>query len=438
MGLTRRLEQLAGDAAVPVLVIAGGDTRDIAQDLRLRPELHILDTPKASSILIVTGSVAEAHAPAIARIHDALPHPRATILWASNGPAPSMNGAVDAVVVTGDPIARVISTYRDLLSGRRPSEPAILPDVDPAVWRGVGPYGQGGSGMTGGTPYGRPMVEVAPDPDGLRLDVLPVSIGPFFPRLPAGLILDVRFSGDLVLEAVVGAHRAGSGAMPPRPDLQPFLRALAEPVLVRELELARAREHLRWVADALVTLGLAALGSRAIRLAQRVQPGDGDSVRRFARLIGATRATGWSTRGVGHLSASDLDGLGAGPVARAAGLPDDLRLEDPVYRDLGFRPVLAEHGDAAARWGVRLAEAAAALDLAARAGDAQTLPTGRIESPRGRLEPGSSPSDRLLGLVPHLTQEVEWGDALTALVSLDLDLDEGTHVERLARVVPAA
>ena len=438
MGLTRRLEQLAAEARVPVYAIAGNGARDAVQDLRLRSEIRIVDTPKAASILVVAGPIADVHAAALARVHDALPHPRTTVLWAPERALASLPGAVAVVVADSDPVAVVVAAYRDLVLGRRPSEPAILPDADPAEWRGVGPYGQGGSGMTGGAPYGRPMAELGPDPDGLRLDVVPVRVGPFFPRFPSGLVLDVRFSGDLVLDAAIGEGAVGPPVGPPRTGLRPFLRALTEPVPIAELELVRAREHLRWLADALVAHGLPALGARALRLAQRVQPGDGSTVRRLARLIGWTQVTRWSTRGVGTVSADDLAGLGAGPVARAAGLAEDVRLEDPAYRALGFEPVLGDRGDAAARWAVRLAEAADSLDLAARAGDARTTPIGRVESPRGRLEPGSAASARLLALVPQLLRETEWGDAVATVVSLDIDLDEAAHVEQLASAAVVA
>lgn len=435
MGLTSRLQQLAAEARVPVFAIAGSGARDAVQDLRLRPEIQILDTPKAASVLVVAGPVADVNAAALARVHDALPHPRATILWAPEGRFPSLPGVVDPVLVGSDPVAATVVAYHDLVLGRRPSEPAILPDVDPVAWRGVGPYGQGGSGMTGGAPYGRPLAEVGPDPDGLRLDVLPVAVGPFFPGFPSGLILEINFSGDLVLNAAVGEGALGRPVAPPRTGLRPFVRALTEPVPIAELELVRAREHLRWLADALVTHGLPALGARALRLAQRVQPGDGGDVRRFARRIGWTQVTRWSMRGVGRVSADDLAGLGAGPVARAAGLIDDVRLEDPAYRALGFEPVVGKRGDAAARWDVRLAEAANALDLAARAGEARSTPMGQVESPRGRLEFGSSASGRLLPLVPQLLQETEWGDAVATVVSLDLDLDEAASAEQF--VIPA-
>ena len=402
-------------------------------DVRLQPGLRFLDTPGAASILLVAGGIPERWAPALARIHDAMPHPRATLLWApDHRPPPRLVGFETAVIAGDDPAGAAVAVYRDLISGRRPSEGTIGEDVDPAPWRGVGPYGQGGTGMTGGVPYGRPMAELGVDRDGLRLDVLPVAVGPFFPRFPAGLVLDVRFAGDLVLDAAVGEGVLDHDVQgPPPPRLVPFLEALVKPVPIADLELARARAHLRWLATGLETHGLPALATRARRLATTVRPGDGGQVARLARLVRATQATRWSTAGVAPLRPDALTGFGLGPVARATGLLEDVRLEDTAYLDLGFVPVVEERGDTSARWAVRLAEAEQSLDLAERASDTRTRVVGRVESPRGRLEPGGSASQRLIELVPRMIAEMEWGDAVAAIVSLDLDLEEAALARSL-------
>jgi Ni,Fe-hydrogenase III large subunit len=211
------------------------------------------------------------------------------------------------------------------------------------------------------------------------------------------------------------------------------MRALAEPVAVRELEVARARSHLRWLADALVAQGLPALAHRALRLAQKVGPGDGAAVRDLARVLGWTQVLRWPTRGVGRLAPGDA-AVAGGPVARAAGLADDARLADPAYSALGFEPVVFTEGDAAARWRQRLAEAAQSLDLAARAGDRHTTPGEWVESPRGRLGRPGAPAARLLPLLPGLLKGLEWGDAVTTLVSLDLDLEEAGLVAPVPEV----
>lgn len=439
MGLREALGRLAADAPVPVFAVAGPGARDAVQDLRLRPELRLVEAPRPAAILLIAGTLPEAHDIALARIHDTMAHPRATVAWSGNGEwKPALPGVANPIHVSGDPVAAIVSAYRALVTGSRASEPPVLPDVDPAPWRDLGPYGQGGSGMTGGVPYGRPMAELGPDPDGLRLDVLPLEVGPFFPRFPSGLVVAVRLAGDFVLEATVPDPIDSAAEAPIRAGLEPFLRALTEPVSIAELELARAREHLRWLADALTAHGLAALGLRVLRLTTSVRPGDGANVKGLARLIGRTQVTRWLTRGVGRLGPDDLAGLGAGPVARAAGLREDVRLDDPAYRSVGFEPILGERGDAATRLELRLAEAAQSLDLAAIAADRRTGLLGRVESPRGRLEPGSSPSDRLLARLAPLLAETEWGDAVTTIVSLDIDLDEVALARRLARVEVAA
>lgn len=439
MGLREALGRVAADAPVPVFAVAGSGARDAVQDLRLRSELRLLDTPGPASILLIAGTLLEGFQLPLARIHDTMAHPRATLLWSGDGRwGPALPGFEDSILIGADPVAAAVAAYRDLVTGRRPSEPPILPDVDPAPWRAVGPYGQGGSGMTGGVPYGRPMAELGPDPDGLRLDVLSLAVGPLFPRFPTGLVIDVRLAGDLILDATLPDPITGSVDIPVRAGIEPFLRALTEPVSIAELELARAREHLRWLADALTAHGLAALGLRALRLATSVRPGDGPIIRRFARLLGGTQILRWSMRGVGRFGPADLAGLGAGPVARAAGLAEDARLDDPAYRAVGFEPILGGRGDAAARLELRLAEAAQSLDLAVRSGDRRTGLVGHVESPRGRLEPGSAASDRLLALIPQALHETEWGDAVTTLVSLDIDLDEVALARRLVRAEAVA
>lgn len=431
MGLRGALGRIAAEAPVPVFAVAGSRMRAAVQDLRLRPGLRVADTPRGASVLLVAGDVGDEHGEALARLHDLLPHPRATVTWQADRLPDPLDGVDAAHVAGGDPLPTIQAAFADLVLGRRPSEPAVLPDVDPQPWRGVGPYGQGGTGMTGGTPYGRPLAEVGPDRDGLRLDILPLEIGPFFPRLPPGLVLDAQLAGDVVVEVSVASASLGAAAAPAP---SPFVRALAEPVPIRELEVARARDHLRWVAEGLLAQGLPALAIRALALARDVGPGDGLRIRRFGWLLQWTQLFRWSLPRAGAINPAALDGQGLGPVARAAGLAEDARLEDPVYRDLGFEPIVVGGNDAPARWRVRLAEAARSLDLAALAGDRETSLVGRVESPRGRLEAGDPPSGRALRLVPQLLPGLEWSDALGTLVSLDLDLEEA----EAALVVPGA
>lgn len=440
MGLKRALARLAARARVPVFPVPGIGGRAAAQDLRLADAVEVVMTPRAANLLVVVGAPHPAHVEALRRVHDAVSYPRATVFRGTPEAADRLRRALPGIVVVepADDLPEALGRiHRDLLAGRRESAAPVLPDEDPAPWRGVGPYDQGGSGMTGGVPYGRPMADRAESRDGLSLDRLSVRLGPFLPPLPSGLVLDVEVQGD-VFEAVTivspspgdtgdtEASVAGRGTIlaGADPNLAIFLRALHEPVRIADFEVARARSHLRWLSAALVAVELPALGERALRLAGRVGPGDGEAIRRLARLVRWSRALGWATRGVGHIEADEVAGRGVGPVARACGLAEDLRSDDPMYAELGFEPVTESGGDAAARWRVRLAEATDSLALAARAGDRTTMVTGQVEGPRGVLEPGSAPAGRLASLVGRRLVGMEWGDAITTVLSLDLDMDE--------------
>ncbi|MTV27788.1 hypothetical protein FTX61_20570 [Nitriliruptoraceae bacterium ZYF776] len=417
------LRRLADAAPVRVFTVAGIGAREAVQDLRLDPRVRVVASPRQGNLLLLAGGLTEALRTAAVAAHDAMPPPRGVVMWTHNREAPTGTAIPGAVVATGPEIvATLVTTHRALLSGERDSTPPVQPDVDPAPWRGEGPYGQGGSGMTGGVPYGRPMATREDDRDGLSLDALPVPVGPLFSGFPDGLTARVTFKGDLVHRFELGPNPFVTAATTRADD--PFIRALEERVAIAVLEQARARALLRWTADALRLHGLDALAVRVLSLAGRAGPEHVATVRRLRRWITRSVVTGWQTRRVGHLETTQLVGLGAGPVSRAAGVSEDLRADDPVYQRLGFVPIRSSDGDVAARWQQRLIEAEQALELAGRAGELVTGGQGEIESPRGRLALDDSPTGRLLELVPDLVTGVEWGDAVATLASLDLDLPE--------------
>lgn len=440
MVLRRLLTRLAAGAPVPVLPVAGLGMRDALRELRIRPELRPVDVPAAASVLVAAGTLPEEFGDPLALLHDGMPHPRGVVWWnPGNSAGRLLRRFADATVVDGSAdelVSAVVRVRRDLYSGHRPSSDPVVAETGRAPWEGVGPYGQGGSGMTGGAPYGRPLAEVAPDRDGLRLDVVPLTVGPFFPQFPPGLRLEAAFSGDVVVDCLPLMNPfvdIAHDALPIRPGLDVFFRALFEPVPVAELELARARDHLVWLADALTAHGLPALGVRALRLTQELGgPAAAAGVRRLSRAIEWSQVLRWSTRGVGRFDAMRTSLGGCGPVARAAGLPDDARVEDAAYRALGFEPIVQDGADAAARWRQRLAEVVQSLALAGRAGARRSEVTGQVECPRGLLTVGSAPASRLLPLLPGLLEGLEWGDAVATIVSLDIDLEEAALAERLA------
>jgi hypothetical protein len=211
-------------------------------------------------------------------------------------------------------------------------------------------------------------------------------------------------------------------------DSAPFVDALTSPTTVAALEIARARHHLVWLARTLRLHGLEARGRRVLALARSLTPADRPAVEGLARRIGRDRGLATATSGVGVIDQARLEALGVlagGPVVRAAGAGIDTRTSDPAYADLGFVPIVHSPGDGRARLRQRVAEAAQALALAERAGDRERAPGWPVEGPRGALAPGQAlPSAALAAMVPELVDGMEWGDAVTTIASLDLDLEE--------------
>jgi hypothetical protein len=423
MGLTSVLRRVASRAPVRVYPIAGVGERDALQDLSLEISVRFVLTPRAANVLLVAGRMPSELIEAVESVHEALTHPRAVVLWRTG---PELTETFpNAVTVGDDPVETLARVHADLVTGVRASSPPLRPDIDPAPWRGVGPYGQGGSGMTGGVPYGRPLADRAPDRDGLTLDQLSFRVGPFWHPLPPGLLVEVDLQGDVIQGVGFPPEayaQAGTGT-----DI--FMRALTEPVPIAELELARARSHLRRLADAVALHGLDAVAERILRLAVDVRPHSVDPVEALSRRLRRAGLLGWATSGVGAIRRDALAGMGLGPTSRASGLEEDVRSDDTAYRTLGFEPIVATGADVAARWRVRLAEAVQSLRLAAHAGDRVVEPAGRVESPRGRLEHGSSPTARLMYALPAILHGLEWGDAVATIASLDIDLgDLRAHV----------
>lgn len=445
----RLLAHVASRAPARVFALEGMDPPGAIDRLRLRSGIELVDTPRSATVLLVAGRIPAPMHEAARRAHDAMAHPRGVLQWVGREPAdsaPFPNAAQERFVASdGDPIAVLAAAIHalqvSLLVGERTSSAALLPDADPAPWRGVGPYGQGGTGMTGGVPYGRPMAGRAPDRDGLELDQLPVRVGPFFAPFPAGLVLDIKLQGDVVQEVVVpgngfAAPSSSSDVGQPETgrDHDPFRIATVHGIPVVELERARARHHLRWLAHTLRVHGLGALGCRCLKLAEAVDSADltrvAGQVRSLRRFLERSRSLGWATSRAGAIDPSQIAGLALGPVSRAAGIAVDARANDPAYRELGFRTCVqspGKHGsDARDRWRQRMDEIVQSLDLAARAGDRHAGgPGSRVEGPQGTLAaaPGwRNPSAHLIEQLPDRVKGLEWGDMVTTIVSLDLDV----------------
>lgn len=424
MGLKDALIGLATEARVPVFPVIGQGGRDAVCALALDPRLRLVDTPRAASVLLVAGEITHRLLRPAVGVHDQMPAPRGTVWWPLGAPTSRLSHLFPGLTVlkpstdVGETIVRI---HREVMRGERRSDPSVLPDVDPAPWRGIGPHGQGGKGMTGGVPYGRAMAGRAPDRDGLELDQLECRVGPFFPAFPPGLVLHLKLQGDLIQEAHMGENPFRRRPM--RGVDAAFHSALSHAVPIATLEIARARHHLGWLAAMLRLHGLHALGLRSLELARSVGTDSVESVRRLGRLLERMRSLGWATAAIGVLP-NGLARTAGGPVARAAGIAEDARTEDPGYRALGFEPVVTQGGDVRARWRQRLAETVQALELAHRAGESRTGMTGQVESPRGRLTPEGASASALLEALPIVLTGSEWGDAVSTIVSLDLDLEQ--------------
>ena len=414
------LARLAARARAPVFVLVGEGGRQTARRVLLDARVQAARSPRHATVLLVVGALPEALWDAARRVHDQVPEPRATVVVEGGEGGSPFEGAT----VVEDPAKvadAVVAVHRALVTGERESERAFGPEDSPVEWKGVGPHGQGGKGMMGGKPYGRPMAMTGPDlRDGLELDRVTVPLGPFLGWLPPGLCIDVVMQGDVVQEARL--HVAFASA---RDEPEVFARAREGEVPLAELEVARARHHLLATADLLALHGLGAQAARVARLGFEVTPADGARVRRWSRRLGGWGALRLGLRGVGTLAAEQIDER-MGPVARASGIAADVRADDPAYAELGFAPVTRSRGDAQARLVQRLEEAAQALELAGRAGDRLRAPGPVLEGPRGSLpeDAGAAWRELLEGVAP--------GQAFDAFAStvVSLDLDAAVIPER--------
>lgn len=326
------------------------------------------------------------------------------------------------------------------------------------------------------------MVEVTRDlprsRDGLAMDWMDVPFGPFFPGLPGGLELQLTLDGDGVARGRATYPQEGSLCRDHHPDVTRFVGQFSAtmrsaPVAfgllaclaidqaagyrpdapttrarLGALERERVASHLGWLALSGQQVGLDWLTHAATRLQGDVLNADVERLKTLRPALEALRRRIART----PLLKAQLAGIGVtgtgtlrGPVARAAGQLQDLRLAEDIYGDLGFEPACGQGADAYARWQVRLQEIIQSLDLVTSLG-AIRLPaapdgvgdlsgTGQaaVETPRGQahlrvsLDRGrvtavelDSPSRHHYDLVPALVEHQELGDAVVAVGSLDL------------------
>ncbi len=265
------LSNWADEAPAPIFVAGGERMRDRLERLFNDARFVRAASPRHASILLIAGRMRFEDREDLRRLHDQMPHPRVTLLWDAEvgealGEAERFTQdapMADASHTDAAAMDHLAQLWRDLANGERPSEPNLLHDEPPNPWEGIGPHGQGGMGMMGGTPYGRPMAMTSDDlRDGLALDTYTARFGPFLPMFPPGLLLEMTLQGDVIQSAKVL-----------RPPLAQAASDHAPAALIR-------------LARLLVLLGLPAIGQRA-RLAAA---GDRSS----STLEKLSRAIRWS------------------------------------------------------------------------------------------------------------------------------------------------
>ncbi len=401
------LRRIAMCAPPSIFVVAGDETSAELAAIGRAPGIDIVRTPRHATALVVVGPVPERGYEAVRRLHDQVPQPRTAVLC-GDAADDVLPGAVRVERGT-DPVACIVDAVRGVVAGERESSRPILPDRPPAPWRGRGDHGQGGEGMMGGVPFGRPMAMTGADlRDGLDLDRVPLRVGPFFPGWPPGVVLDLELQGDVVQSASI--------VSPPFPRQldEAFLAATRGPVPIADLELRRAAYHFARIAAVLELAGLISPARRIRRLAGMASASDADTVCRTVRS--------WRLRAsVREGLARGQDRALSGVDARAAGGCNDVRSRMGAYGEIGFASAKASAGDVRARLLVRAFEARESLRIAAEAAETSATigPVDVIEGPEGPLcESTSSTDEAPRGWVRDVLPGLEWGEAVLAVASV--------------------
>lgn len=414
-------QAMAKRAPVAVFAAVGRDSDALFAQLLLVPEVELVTSPRQASILLVVGNIPRTFVEQLETVHDQLPHPRGTVWWHATPLFSFRDQALEAVATTAQQAALgqlLREIQARLLSGTRESEPDLKSDVPPAPWPGKGDHGQGGEGMMGGMPYGRPMAMMGPDlRDGLQLDEWSFSVGPFYHALPPGLVAHVTLQGDVIQQWKIHSKPY------PRSLRSVFMEALVAPVAIAELEAARAHDHLLLLARMLQLEELESLGYRALALAaQLISPSTyEEAIKSGAVLFRLLRVNGFLFLGggIGRISARQAMDFG-GFVARALGASEDFRNGNDAYRKLGFAPVCQQAGDLQARRIQLVAEIEQSLMLMRKARQSGSLFTAdRIETLYGPLTADQMPLDKS-DLLESLLAGHEWGDAVAVIGSLPI------------------
>lgn len=329
----------AGRAEVPVFVARGLGLGCATAELRSVGGVRVVDSPRHATVLLAAGEFPGRMGEALDRVHDQLPHPRGVVWWRPPHAAavpPALHDA--AVAYEPTRVADVVRTVHRRCVEDQATTADVAPDRPPNDFAGRGSNGQGGDGMMGGTPWGRPMAMTADDRDGLQLDRLAVTFGPFTPAFPPGLFADVRLQGEIV-QAITFA--------PPDADADAEVGWAA----ARSLPFSGERHLLHVLSDIAWLGGLPAAARRAARLAGSLRQGTtSPSAGELGRVRQQFRRSGFLRQwtGIGHLD-------GSGDVARrvavmldpsAAPVGDPLSIRDMEWSAIGRALIGMDWSDA--------------------------------------------------------------------------------------------
>lgn len=350
----RGVSRLLAPAPVAVHVVRGVGGGRAAARLRADHRVRVTASPRHAELLVLAGALPLASTSALRAVHDQLSAPRGVAAVGVGGDLSALGLGEDLVRLGGaaptdgtasddaDPVRALLALRDDVLAGRR-DRPALGPAENPVEWQGVGPHGQGGEGMMGGTPYGRPMaMPPVEGRDGLALDRLSLRLGPFLPGLPPGVALEVGLQGDVLAEVELLLAGEESGG-PPGASFPGTIRTAGapgpDPRGAPEREAGRRLEALAELC------ALAGLDAEARRVARVALAPASEDVARLRRRLDRPWALRAATDGIGRLSWDDRDVTGrwrrwldeaaraldpgAGPV------PAPVRLEAQARADIG-------------------------------------------------------------------------------------------------------
>ncbi len=309
--------------------------------------------------------------------------------------------------------------------------------------------------------------------DGLAMEMNDVFFGPFHPGLPGGLIIKMKLDGDTVFKA--GCENKPSHQLPENfdqlqqhfikhyPLINPVYRLLLFKALTNTndhdkvdeiliLEKTRIQSHLNWLSVFSMTIGDSNIHHTASKLCYELQSGKGEK-KNVLSLVHKIKKIPYLKKrlnGIGIIPNNMLKNV-SGPLAKAAGIADDMRSSNPFYRQRNFTPIVLHENNS---WGhllVRLSEIEQSMELIDEEdfnkNVFEILPAAVtdnkfngdhngeafIEAPNGRLhlvleiKEGKinkfelhTASSAHAKLISHISKGKELSDALTAIAGLDI------------------